>query len=144
MKASYGSVTDDRGNVISVRNSSASEQPRAWVFIRDRDGSVGAPCGDTPDGVRVPVPHLAAAQARELAAALLRFADDAEGTAPSAVSALELAAQECEAEAARYVLRASEAGDDRVAEIMRAFAANHRHVAARIRAIPHLAKGGPL
>lgn len=58
--------------------------------------------------------------------------------------ALDLAAQECEAEAARYDLRAAEAGDDRVAEALRAFAASHRHVAARIRAIPHLAKGGPL
>ena len=143
MKASYGSVTDDRGNVISVRNSSASDQPRAWVFIRDRDGSVGAPCEDTPDGVRIPVPHLAATQARELAAALLRFADDAEGTAPSVVSALELAAQECEHVASRHEGAATKAtGSGR--DVHRAFAAEMRTLAARIRAIPHLAKGGAL
>lgn len=143
MKASYGSVTDDRGNVISVRNSSASEQPRAWVFIRDRDGSVGAPCEDTPDGVRIPVPHLNATQARGLAAALLRFADDAEGTAPSVVSALELAAQECEHVASRHEDAATKAtGSGR--DVHRAFAAEMRTLAARVRAVPHLARGGSL
>lgn len=69
--------------------------------------------------------------------------DDAEGTAPSVASALELAAQECEHVASRHedaATRATASGRD----VLRAFAAEMRTLAARVRAVPRLAKGGPL
>ena len=64
-------------------------------------------------------------------------------TRPSATaaSAINLAVAEVEALAADYAARADGASPAQE-EIMRAFAANLRHLAARIRALPHLARGG--
>lgn len=74
--AIYGKVTDDRGNVTRVQRSSAVGGPYCYVFTQDAQGRrayfhLGDPC--------TPAPHLTAQQARDLAALLLRFADDAEG-----------------------------------------------------------------
>lgn len=141
--AVYGSVTDERGNVTRVQRSSAMGRVRAWVFTHGADGEDCSPCTGTRYGVCAASPHLDATQARALAAALLRFADDAEETAPSVVSALDLAAQECEHVASRHEDAATKAtGSGR--DVHRAFAAEMRTLAARVRAVPHLAKGGPL
>ena len=77
--AVYGSVTDERGNVTRVQRSSAMGRVRAWVFTKGADGEECSPCTGTRYGVCAVSPHLDATQARALAAALLRFADDAEG-----------------------------------------------------------------
>lgn len=72
--AVYGSVTDGRGNVTRVQRSSAMGEPHCYVFCADAEGrSAYIHCGEP----HAPSPHLDAAQARALAAALLRFADDA-------------------------------------------------------------------
>ena len=75
--AVYGKVTDDRGNVTRVQRSSACGGPYCYVFTHDAEGRdhltgiVGF-----PGGVATISPHLTREQARELAAALLRFADE--------------------------------------------------------------------
>lgn len=61
----------------------------------------------------------------------------------TASGAINLAVAEVEALAADYTARADGASPAQE-EIMRAFAASLRHLAARIRALPHLAAGGPL
>lgn len=73
--AIYGSVMDGHGNVTRVQRSSAMGTPRCYVFCTDAEGrSAFIHCGEP----HAPAPHLDAPQARALAAALLRFADDAE------------------------------------------------------------------
>jgi hypothetical protein len=70
-------------------------EPRCWVFTADSAGRDVVPCSGVPHGFTGVSPHLDAEQARQLAAALLRFADDAEpGVAPppAVVSAEEAAA----------------------------------------------------
>lgn len=74
--AIYGKVTDDRGNVTRVQRSSAVGGPYCYLFTQDAQGRraylhLSDLCA--------PAPHLTAQQARDLAALLLRFADDAEG-----------------------------------------------------------------
>ena len=141
--AVYGSVTDERGNIVRVQRSSAMGDPRCHVFTHDGHDRNCVPCVGAHDGWLAVSPHLDATQARALAAALLRFADDAEATAPSVVSALELAAQECEHVASRHEGAATKAtGSGR--DVHRAFAAEMRTLAARVRAVPHLARGGSL
>jgi len=82
----------------------------------------------------------AMARAYRHAADMLRLAARrSAGARP--VSALDLAVAEVEALAADYAARADRASPTQE-EIMRAFAANLRHLAARIRALPHLARGG--
>lgn len=78
--AIYGRVTDDRGNVTRVQKSSAVGGPYCYVFTHDEEGREVVPCVGAPCGYSAVSPHLTAAQARELAALLLRFADHAEGT----------------------------------------------------------------
>ncbi len=81
--AIYGSVTDNRGSVTRVQRSSAMGEPRAWVFCVDAEGRMAYTFQGKPNA---PAPHLDAAQARELAAALLRFADDAESSATAPIA----------------------------------------------------------
>jgi len=78
--AVFGRVTDGRGNVVRVQESSAAEGRFCWVFTRDEDDHSVVPCVAAPGGYSAVAPHLNPAQARELAALLLRFADYAEGT----------------------------------------------------------------
>ena len=70
--------------------------------------------------------------------------DDAEGTAPSVVSALDLAAQECERMAQVHDRVAAAAPPDIQTQLRTLAAGELRLAAARIRAIPHLAKDGAL
>lgn len=72
--AIYGEVADDRGNVTIIQQSSAIGGPYCWIFVKDKDGKDTVMV--TPPGVPMAVsPHLTKAQARHVAAALLRFAN---------------------------------------------------------------------
>lgn len=65
----YGGTTDTNGCEVRVQESSIVGEACAWIHTEDvRNVYRGSE----------PHPHLNAKQARELAAALLRFADDAE------------------------------------------------------------------
>lgn len=71
----YGRVTDGRGNVATVQESSAVGGPYAWVFVRDAEGRDVT--FHRPTGSHVPATmHLDAAQARALARLLQAFAGD--------------------------------------------------------------------
>lgn len=75
--AIYGRVIDDRGNVTRAQRSSSVGGPYCWVFVHDsegRDHTTGVV--GLANGVATVSPHLNHAQARELAWALLRFADE--------------------------------------------------------------------
>lgn len=75
--AIYGRVVDDHGNTVRVQRSSACGEAHCHVFTRNaegRDHEVGVV--GAPNGVLAATPHLNRAQARELAWALLRFADE--------------------------------------------------------------------
>lgn len=74
--AIYGKVTDDRGNVTRVQRSSAMGGPYCYVFTQDAQGRRAY---FYLSDIYAPAPHLTTQQARDLAAILLRFADDAEG-----------------------------------------------------------------
>lgn len=63
--ALYAEVKDDRGVITRIQRSSAIGARRCWVFVDD-------PGGVYADGK--PAPHLSPAQARRVAAALLKFA----------------------------------------------------------------------
>lgn len=76
----YGRVTDGRGNVATVQESSAVGGPYAWVFVRDAEGRDVT--FHRPTGSHVPATmHLDAARARELAGVLLAFAGEDGGAA---------------------------------------------------------------
>lgn len=78
--AVFGRVTDNRGNVATVQESSAAEGSYCWVFVKDDEGHAVVPCAAAPGGYSAVSSHLNPAQARALAALLVRFADYAEGT----------------------------------------------------------------
>ncbi len=65
---SLRTVTDPRGCVVRIQESSAACHRCVWIFTDD-------PNGVYRDGK--PAPHLNAAQARRVAKALLAFADGA-------------------------------------------------------------------
>jgi hypothetical protein len=68
----FGEVTDNRGSVTTVQESSADGEPYCHVFTRDRYGNeVITQHKDPPLSVS---PHLTQKQARKLATLLLKFA----------------------------------------------------------------------
>lgn len=71
----YGAIVDTRDQTIVVRTSSSAEERACWVFTKDAYGKdavlhLGKPQARSP--------HLNPSQARRLAAALLRLADEAD------------------------------------------------------------------
>jgi len=70
--AVYGEFTDSRGQDVRVQESSEVGEPRCWVFC-DRDGEGGT---IHLGKVLAFSPYLTVVGARELAAALLAFADE--------------------------------------------------------------------
>lgn len=70
----YGEYKDSRNQTVRVQESSSAAGPHCWIFCNDQDGTdavihLGRPMARSP--------HLTPAQARRVAAALLRFADGA-------------------------------------------------------------------
>lgn len=68
----YGEYKDSRGQTVRVQESSSAMGPCVWIFCNAEDGSdalihLGKPTARSP--------HLTKAQARRVAAALLRFAN---------------------------------------------------------------------
>lgn len=68
----YSEIKDSNGRTIRVQESSRADGPCVWIFCTDADGAdavmhVGKPMAFSP--------HLTKAQARRVAAALLRFAN---------------------------------------------------------------------
>lgn len=78
--AIFGKVVDSRGNTITVQESSDAGGIYAWLFSRNRHGETATVHHVTREPLAAS-PHLTRAQARKLAAILLRFAD-AESPAP--------------------------------------------------------------
>ena len=62
----YTTLVDTYGNTVRIQESSAAFKRRCWIFTS------GEPSRDKGNP---PAPHLSPAQARRIAAALLRFAD---------------------------------------------------------------------
>lgn len=60
----FSTFKDTYGSVVSVQESSAASAFRCWVFCNNDTGSF-----------KDPSPHLSPRQARQLAAALVKFAD---------------------------------------------------------------------
>jgi hypothetical protein len=71
----YCEIEDAYANRIRVQTSSSVE-PRAWIFVKNEHGEDGIFHLGRWQGAS---PHLSPSQARRLAKALLRFADDADG-----------------------------------------------------------------
>lgn len=72
--AIYGEYKDSTGQTVRIQESSSCAGPRVWIFCNDPDGNsavmhLGQPTSRCP--------QLTPAQARRVAAALLRFADGA-------------------------------------------------------------------
>lgn len=74
----YGRVTDFERNTIRVQRSSQMGEPLCHVFTKDLAGRGHVLCMGALDGRQAVTPLLTADQAREFAAALLAFANDAE------------------------------------------------------------------
>lgn len=75
----YGRVTDFERNTIRVQRSSRCGEPLCHVFTKDLQGHGHVPCVGAHGGRIAVTPLLTAPQARELATALLAFANDVEG-----------------------------------------------------------------
>ncbi len=77
----FATITDTHHNLISVRESSQLEEPCVWVFSRANEGIAGRALTSL---------HLNVSQARELAAALLAFADKVDARVPLGPDAEEV------------------------------------------------------
>jgi hypothetical protein len=71
--AIYGAYKDSRNNVVRIQESSSAAGPHVWIFTNDRDGRDAIIHLGQPHSVS---PHLTPAQARRVAQALERFADE--------------------------------------------------------------------
>jgi len=73
----YSEFKDTYKNTIRVQMSSSACAPRCWVFVKDKDGNDGVFDKATGQYISATA-HLSKAQARRLARALLKFAEEAE------------------------------------------------------------------
>ena len=70
--AIYGEYKDSRGNRIRVQESSDASGAHCWIFTHDAEGRSAYIHNAEMHSA---APHLTKAQARRVAAALLRFAN---------------------------------------------------------------------
>ena len=73
--AVFAEFQDSAGQSVRVQESSEIGEPRCWIFTHFSDGSSIQKHPPSPEGYTVAEPYLSREQARELARALLVFAD---------------------------------------------------------------------
>jgi len=71
----YSQSKDTYKNTITIQESSAACRPRCWIFVHNKDGLAGSWDASTGSYISVAA-HLSPSQARRVAKALLKFADE--------------------------------------------------------------------
>lgn len=69
----YGEYKDSRGNTLRVQKSSSAMEDAVWIFVKDKDGQEAY---EHLGEIHAVSPHLTKAQARRVAAALMKFANE--------------------------------------------------------------------
>ena len=69
----YGEYKDSRKNKIRIQESSSAEGSYCWIFVEDSSGQDAIIHLGKPQSIS---PHLSKKQAKRIANALLRFADE--------------------------------------------------------------------